>query len=133
MLLIKSKTEKKHIVVGTIPKSNIKIAERGKIDTITGKYMTAHSLDFLWPPIVPSWWMNAPEPLATAGQLWVLLQTFANEKRVLLETLEKTEGAVKNRHSRETGNIGYTRHRTKTNKNTNTHNTENWNDQQHRP
>jgi hypothetical protein len=34
MLLIKSKTEKKHIVVGTIPKSNIKIAERCKIDTI---------------------------------------------------------------------------------------------------
>jgi len=35
--------------------------------------------------------------------------------------LEKTEGAIKNRQPRETGNIGYTRHSTKTNKNENTH------------
>jgi len=27
--------------------------------------------------------------------------------------LQKTEGAIKNRQSRETGNIGYTRHKTK--------------------
>jgi len=31
-------------------------------------------------------------------------------------TLEKTEGAVNNRQSRDTGNIEYTRHRTKINK-----------------
>jgi hypothetical protein len=29
-------------IVGTIPKSNIKIVERGKIDTLKNKYMTAH-------------------------------------------------------------------------------------------
>jgi hypothetical protein len=34
--------------------------------------------------------------------------------------VEKTEGAIKNRQSRETGNIEYTRHRTKTNKTNNT-------------
>jgi hypothetical protein len=34
--------------------------------------------------------------------------------------LEKTEGAIENRKSRETGHIGYTRHRTKTNKTKNT-------------
>jgi hypothetical protein len=36
------------------------------------------------------------------------------------ETLEKTEGVIKNGKSRDTGNIGYTRHRTKTNKTNNT-------------
>jgi hypothetical protein len=35
-------------------------------------------------------------------------------------TLEKTEGAIKNGESRETGNSGYTRHKTKTNKTKNT-------------
>ena len=30
--------------------------------------------------------------------------------------LEKTEWPIKNEQSRDTGNIGYTRHRTKTNK-----------------
>ena len=35
--------------------------------------------------------------------------------------LEKTEGAIKNGQSRQTGNIGNTRHKTKTNKNNNTH------------
>jgi hypothetical protein len=34
--------------------------------------------------------------------------------------LGKTEGAIKNAKSRDTGNIGYTRHRTKTNKADNT-------------
>ena len=34
--------------------------------------------------------------------------------------LVKTEGAIKNAKSRDTGNIGYTRHRTKTNKTNNT-------------
>jgi hypothetical protein len=34
----------------------------------------------------------------------------------------KTEGTIKNGHPRDTGNIGYTRHMTKTNKK---HNTEN--------
>jgi hypothetical protein len=34
------------------------------------------------------------------------------------EKLEKTEGAIKIEQSRETGNIGYTRHRTKINKTT---------------
>ena len=32
------------------------------------------------------------------------------------KTLEKTEGVIKNGQSRETGNIGYTRHRTKAKK-----------------
>jgi len=32
------------------------------------------------------------------------------------ETLEKTKGVIKNGKSRETGNIGYTRHKTMTNK-----------------
>jgi hypothetical protein len=36
------------------------------------------------------------------------------------QTLEKTKGAIKNGHSRETGNIRYTRHKTKTNKTKNT-------------
>jgi len=30
--------------------------------------------------------------------------------------LEKTEGVIKNEQSKETGNFGYTRHRTTTNK-----------------
>ena len=30
--------------------------------------------------------------------------------------LEKTEGATRNRQSRDAGNIGHTKHRTKTNK-----------------
>jgi hypothetical protein len=41
--------------------------------------------------------------------------------------LKKTEGAFKNGESRDTGNIEYTRHRTKTNKaknNTTQHNSE---------
>jgi hypothetical protein len=33
-----------------------------------------------------------------------------------MDNPENTEGAIKNGHSRETGDIGYTRHRTKTNK-----------------
>ena len=33
-----------------------------------------------------------------------------------LKTLEKTEGAIKNVQSKDTDNIGHTRHRTKTNK-----------------
>jgi quinol monooxygenase YgiN len=37
---------------------------------------------------------------------------------------------MKNGQSRETGNIGYTRHKTKTNK-TKKHNTENWKDERH--
>ena len=45
---------------------------------------------------------------------------------------EKTKGAMKNEQSRETGNIGYTRHRTKTNK-YKKHNAENWKDEQHGP
>jgi hypothetical protein len=32
------------------------------------------------------------------------------------DRLEKTEGTIKNGQSKNTGNIGYTRHRTKTNK-----------------
>ena len=36
------------------------------------------------------------------------------------ETLEKTEGVMKNGKFRDTGNIGYTRHRRKTNKTNNT-------------
>jgi hypothetical protein len=33
-----------------------------------------------------------------------------------MQTLEKTEGAIKNGQSKETGNIVYTRHRMKKNK-----------------
>ena len=39
--------------------------------------------------------------------------------------LEKTEGAVKNGQSRDNANIGYTKHRTKTNK-AQKHNTESY-------
>ena len=46
--------------------------------------------------------------------------------------LEKTEGAIENGQSRDTGNIGYTIHRTKTNT-TQKHNTENLKDEQHGP
>ena len=35
-------------------------------------------------------------------------------------TLEKTEGQIRNEQSRDTVNIGYTKHQTKTNKNHNT-------------
>jgi hypothetical protein len=38
----------------------------------------------------------------------------------VLYMLENTEGGNKNEQFRETGNIGYTRHRTKTNKTKNT-------------
>ena len=37
-----------------------------------------------------------------------------------MDNPEKTEGAIKNGQSRETGNIGYISHMTKTNKTTNT-------------
>jgi hypothetical protein len=39
--------------------------------------------------------------------------------------LEKTEGAIKNGQSRDTGNIGHTRCRMNTKKNKKKHNTEN--------
>jgi hypothetical protein len=35
--------KQKYDTVGTIPKSNIKIMERGKIDTLTHKYMTSNT------------------------------------------------------------------------------------------
>jgi hypothetical protein len=38
------------------------------------------------------------------------------------QTLEKTEGAINIGESRDTGNLGYARHRTKTNKRNNTEN-----------
>ena len=41
--------------------------------------------------------------------------------RLLKNTLEKAEGAIKNGQSRDTGNIVYTRHTTKTNKTTTKH------------
>ena len=48
--------------------------------------------------------------------------------------LEKTEGAIKNGQFRETGNIGYTRHRKKTKKQKTTkHNTEKKYNEQHGP
>jgi hypothetical protein len=37
-------------------------------------------------------------------------------KQTNKQTIEKTEGVIKNEQSRDTDNIGYTRHRTKTNK-----------------
>ena len=39
-----------------------------------------------------------------------------DEDKQNIETLEKTEVAIKNGQFRETGNVGYIRHRTKTNK-----------------
>jgi hypothetical protein len=47
--------------------------------------------------------MNSPETLATLD-----IQDRGRRQ------LEKTEGAIKNEQSRDTGNIGYTRQRTKT-------------------
>ena len=43
-----------------------------------------------------------------------------NVLRLFLIKVEETKGAMKNGQSRETGNIGYTRHKTKTNKTKNT-------------
>ena len=55
----KIKSRKKN-TVEIIPKSNIKIVENGKIDTLTHKYLTAHFLGFIWPPNLSSWWNDAP-------------------------------------------------------------------------
>ena len=57
--------------------------------------------------------MDNPETLATLG-------TQDTERRHIRDN----QRAIKNGQSRDTGNIGYTRHRTKTNK-TQKHNTEN--------
>ena len=43
-----------------------------------------------------------------------------NVLRLFLIKVRETKGAMKNGQSRETGNIGYTRHKTKTNKTKNT-------------
>ena len=51
---------RKKPTVGMIPKSNIKIVEKSKIDTLTHKYLTAHFLGFIWPPNLSSWWNDAP-------------------------------------------------------------------------
>ena len=45
--LLYQSEKQKYDTVGTIPKSNIKIIERGKINTLTHKYMTAHWLDLV--------------------------------------------------------------------------------------
>ena len=49
--------------------------------------------------------MDNPKKLPTLG------------KQATGERLEKTEMAIKNGQSKETGNIGYTRHRTKVREN----------------
>ena len=56
--------------------------------------------------------MNNPEKLATrrCNQEWTIQRNWQHE------------GTIKNEQSRETGNIGYTRHKRKANK-TNKHNT----------
>ena len=53
--------------------------------------------------------MNNAETLATLGT------HDTGRKQTNKYTLEKS-GVIKNEQSRDTGNIGYTRHRTKTNK-----------------
>ena len=73
-----------------------------------------------------------PEKLATlgtqdTGQIHVREYRKGNEKKTIRRNwqhwvhktqdkymLENTEGVIKKRQSRETGNIGYTRHRTNT-------------------
>jgi len=47
-----------------------------------------------------------------------MLKVLNNQKK----TFEKTEGAIKNGQSRETDNIGYTRHNTNTHKAKTQHN-----------
>ena len=59
---------RKQTTVGIIRKSNIKIVERGKIDTPTHKYMPAHFLGFLWPPNLSPWWNDAPGDRFTKGR-----------------------------------------------------------------
>ena len=54
--------------------------------------------------------MDNPEKLPTLGT------QDTGRRQTKQIKLEKTEGAIKNGQSRDTGNIGYTRHRTKTNK-----------------
>ena len=46
---------------------------------------------------------------------------------------QKTEGAIKNGQSRNTGNIGHTRHRMNEDKQNKKYNTVNKKDEQHRP
>jgi hypothetical protein len=54
--------------------------------------------------------MNNPETLTTLGT------HETGRKETNKYTLEKAEGVIKIEQSRDTDNIGYTRHRTKTNK-----------------
>ena len=59
---------RKQTTVGIIPKLNIKIVERGKIDTPTHKYMPAHFLGFLWQQNFSSWWNDAQGYRFTKGR-----------------------------------------------------------------
>jgi hypothetical protein len=63
-------------------------------------------------------WVNKPLEKGKRKQKWQ--STMDNPKKLATlntqdtgQRLEKTEGAIKNGQFRDTGNIGYTRHRTK--------------------
>ena len=53
---------------------------------------------------------------ATLLENLVISHEWGNDRIVCITTLEKTERVIKNGQSRDTDNIGYARHRTKTNK-----------------
>jgi hypothetical protein len=73
--------------------------------------------------------MNSPPVLGWNhfAQLLIFCVMFCTSLAIniiirIKKTLEKTEGAIKNGQSRETGEIGYTKHKTKTIKQKTQHN-----------
>jgi hypothetical protein len=55
--------------------------------------------------------VSTNEPIECNHIQWGIIMKIIDFK----QALENTEGTIKYRQSRETGNIGYTRHNTKTN------------------